>query len=181
MKHITRRAGALGALAITALFATGCKKDEKAEAAPAAKKVEAKAEGGCSEKAFKHTNPNFCIDVPDGYAPKPEKTDVGGGVSQAFLRADDYGFTLNWNGAGKPEDVLEYMRTPQDGEAIVEEMELPGGYAKYTVYKEAGSDDYYFVAGGVKGAKAFVSCGGQTPKKDVADALMKACKSLRVE
>jgi hypothetical protein len=169
----------------TIVIASACKKsgdDGKTGDKPAEKA----AAPTCTDKALKHTNPNFCVDLPAGYEAQPEKKDVTGSMKIDITRkSDNETFELSWGGRETPaEEAIEQIKHPEDGEKIVEQGEMAnGGYLVLTVSNNETTDnkDFYTVYSIARGPKSYVHCFGMNAKKDFIDDVMKVCKALQVD
>jgi hypothetical protein len=180
---------------IVVLFASllagaGCKKSDKDKAAdkPAEKVAPGPAApaAGCSDKAFKHTNPSFCVDVPDGYDVSAEKKDVTGSTEITLTRkADKEEFVISWGRADlSVEDSIRQNKNTEKNEKMVEQADLPGGghFAKKVANDETTDNkDFYILQCVVKGTKAYVELFAQNFKTDFIDDAMKTCKAIHVE
>jgi hypothetical protein len=152
--------------------AFGCEKSGDKPGEKAAAKS-----GGCSDKAFKHASPNFCLDVPAGYAATPEKK-TNTGMEVNFIRSDEYGFHVSWGRWKTADEALQAYKSPlEKDEKLVEQVDLPGGgYFRHTT-----ADDDHTVVSVVKGKKAFVICFVETKKLDVIAAGVAGCKNIQVD
>jgi hypothetical protein len=186
MSHQPIRSARIAAVVLvaSAACASGCQKSAEKSAEKSGEKTEQKpaAKAGCSDKAFKHAGPDFCLEVPEGYAAKPEGTTVPGsdsaGKEVRFVRSDDYGFVVSWGRWKTGDEAVKAYKSPlETDEKIVEEADLPGG----GYYRHWTNGDWHYVANVVKGAKSHVLCYVETKKLDVIAASVLACKSIHVD
>jgi hypothetical protein len=174
------------------LGAMGCSKkddgEKKKAPEPAADKAPDKpadkpaATPGCSEKAYRHKDPDFCLDVPAGFEAKPEeKTSTGFEVK--FDGGDGEWFSISWGRWPTAEEAIQAYKSREEGSTLVTESDLPGG-GYFTHYKDPpieGEPESHTIAAIAKGTKAYVLCFTGTEKPDLVATLVAACKAVHVD
>jgi hypothetical protein len=182
-----KRAGSVVVVVCASILGTmGCsnKKDGEKGPEPTADKApeQPAAAPGCSEKAYKHTNPDFCLDVPAGFEAKPEEK-RSTGFNVKFDAGDDEWFSISWGRWPTAEEAIEAYKSREEGSILVAESDLAGG-GYFTHYQDPpleGEPESFTIAAIAKGTKAYVLCFAGTEQKDLVATLVSACKAVRVD
>ena len=180
MKHHLLFAGIARVLGTAA-----CKKTDDGKAASAGKAAEVAkpaATPACSEKAYKHTNPDFCLDVPTGFVAKPEEK-TGTGTQVKFDAGNDEWFSISWGRWPTAEEAIAAYKSRDEGAVLVVESDLPGGgyFTHYIDPTAEGAPKSHTFAAIAKGTKAYVLCFAGTEQENLVATLVSACKAVRVD
>lgn len=167
---------ATACFAVSLLFTAGaCKKgDEKSGTASS---NAAATTAGCSDKAYKHTNPSFCVDLPAGYAAGAEKKKALG-TEIRFKKSDSEWIDVTWGRYPNLAKAIEQIKIPDGEDKVVEQSALPnGGY--YMLSADSAGEKYVHVV--INGSKGFVDCFAGSSKADDLAIKTKTCKSIHVD
>lgn len=179
MKPIASRVARLVAacFAVPLLLGTGaCKKGEE-KSGEASSNAAAATTAGCTDKAYKHTNPSFCVDLPAGYAAGAD-TKKAAGTQVRFKKSDSEWIDVTWGRYANLAKAIEQIKIPDGEDKIVEQSALPnGGY--YMLSADSTGEKYVHVV--INGSKGFVDCFAGSSKADDLAVKTKTCKSIHVD
>jgi hypothetical protein len=134
---------------------------------------------GCKAGAFEHKSPDYCVELPQGYAAKPEET-RGTIRTIRFENANGRAFEVRYDTKLDPTSYTAYLKsmgeTTKDQTSVGQGPLPGGGYFAHVRFKSGIEQAEYMV----HGPKGSLVCYLNQMGNDVPP-LEAACKTLKWE